>query len=338
MDYSKKVAILMPVYNGEKYLNEAIESILNQTYKEFDFLIINDGSSDRTEEIIKSYNDKRIIYIENEKNIGIVKTLNKGLDLIKSKYIVRMDADDISSSKRVEKQVKFMDKNMDISVSGTSILLFNREGRVWKNKVRQDPTQVKTQLLFNNALMHPSVIIRKSTLLEGNYKYDEEDCSVEDFGLWQKISFTYKLSNIPEVLLKYRVNEVGLTQVAERDMKRRDLVHMKIYMQAFDHLGIKISTKDLEALALFLGGRAFVNEIDINTILEIIKSMKVAAQLKDYDMKFFDAIICSYFRANCLKSGKTVSESNLLYKKYFTSFFRYRLKEKMKFAIKRYLH
>ena len=105
------VSVLMAVYNGEKYLLEAIESILNQTYTNFEFLIINDGSTDSTEEIILSYSDQRIRYIKNEQNLKLIASLNKGLDLAKGKYIARMDADDISLPDRLEKQVNFLERN-----------------------------------------------------------------------------------------------------------------------------------------------------------------------------------------------------------------------------------
>ena len=100
------LTVLMPVYNSEKYLAEAIESILSQSYTDFEFLIINDGSTDRSETIIKSYNDKRIIYIKNKSNLGLIKTLNKGISLVKTKYLARMDSDDKSHPERLKKQIQ----------------------------------------------------------------------------------------------------------------------------------------------------------------------------------------------------------------------------------------
>ena len=113
-----KITVLMPVYNGEKYLKESIESILKQTFRDFEFLIINDTSTDESEKIIRSFKDSRIKLIKNEKNIGLTKSLNKGLDLAKGEYMARMDADDISLPKRLEIQVAFMDKNPKIGVIG----------------------------------------------------------------------------------------------------------------------------------------------------------------------------------------------------------------------------
>ncbi|MCP8319033.1 MAG: glycosyltransferase, partial [Candidatus Methylarchaceae archaeon HK01B] len=116
---SPKITILMSVYNGEKYLREAIDSILNQTFKDFEFLIINDGSTDRTVEILRSYHDSRIKIITNEKNMGLTKSLNKGLKIARSEYVARMDADDISYPRRLEVQYEYMKKNPDVGIVGS---------------------------------------------------------------------------------------------------------------------------------------------------------------------------------------------------------------------------
>ena len=119
-----KVTVLMPVYNGEKYLKEAITSILLQTFDDFEFLIINDGSSDASVDIIQSFRDPRIRLVHNDTNIGLIATLNKGLKLAHGKYVARMDQDDISLPRRLEKQTYFMDNNPDVGVCGTWIKLF----------------------------------------------------------------------------------------------------------------------------------------------------------------------------------------------------------------------
>ena len=119
-----KLSVIMPAYNAEKYIGEAIESILNQTFTDFEFIIIDDGSSDHTADIIKGFHDERIRFIQNEKNSGVANTLNKGLELSQGEYIARMDADDISLPARFEKQVAFMEANPDVAVVGCGIELF----------------------------------------------------------------------------------------------------------------------------------------------------------------------------------------------------------------------
>jgi glycosyltransferase involved in cell wall biosynthesis len=208
------VTVLMPVYNGEKYLREAIDSILGQTYCCFEFIIINDGSTDGSVEIIQSYRDKRIRFIDNEKNIGIASTLNKGIELAIGEYIVRMDSDDISLSTRIEKQVRFMDNYPEIGISGTWVKFLDISRHPWKSVVYKypiKPRDIKARSLFNSSFAHPSVIIRRSLLEKFQLKYDPQHLDAEDYGLWQKCSFCFPLANIPEVLLVYRVHSENIT-------------------------------------------------------------------------------------------------------------------------------
>ncbi len=197
------ISVLMPVYNGEKYLKEAIESILNQTYTDFEFLIINDGSTDKTEEIILSYADDRICYIKNNQNLGIVKTLNKGINLATGEYIARMDADDISFPKRFEYQLAFMDKHLDVGVCGTWLKTIGMVEEVWKMPISHDAILVET--LFHSSLMHPTVFIRKSVLDLLDRIYDEDFKWVEDYELWIRLAKKIQFRNISKVLLKYRI-------------------------------------------------------------------------------------------------------------------------------------
>jgi glycosyltransferase involved in cell wall biosynthesis len=128
---SPYVTVLMPVYNTEMYLKEAIDSILNQTFRDFEFIVINDGSTDSTSDIIESYSDPRIIYLQNEKNLGVATSLNKGLSIAKGTYIARMDGDDVSRCDRLEKQVAFMDANPEIGVCGTWLETIGDRNEVW---------------------------------------------------------------------------------------------------------------------------------------------------------------------------------------------------------------
>ena len=129
-----KATVLMPVFNGEKHLNEAINSILSQSFQDFEFLIIDDGSTDHSKKIIRSYQDKRIRFIENDRNLQLSRTLNRGIQLAKGEYILRMDADDISFPNRLEKQIQFMDQNLEIIASGSSLKLMGESISWTKSK------------------------------------------------------------------------------------------------------------------------------------------------------------------------------------------------------------
>lgn len=283
MDLNKKVTVLMPVYNGEKYLKEAIESIVNQTYKDFDLLIINDGSSDNSENVILSFSDERIKYIKNDSNMGLIGTLNKGLDLITGEYIARMDQDDISLPKRLEKQVKFMDENEEIAVSGTSIRFFNETGFLTKHIMPINPTEIKISLFFHCTLMHPTVIIRNRCFREKNYMYNMNHKNVEDYGLWQLVSQKDKLGNLQEVLLNYRIVPTGMTQMAEKNVDSRERSHIDIYRQAFEELGILLSEEEYKIYRSFVSLKQGFSVIDNVILDEIMK--KIREKLKGQEEK-----------------------------------------------------
>lgn len=231
-----KVTVLMPVYNGEKYLNEAIDSIIAQTYVNYEFLIINDGSKDRSIEIIQSYNDPRIRLINNEQNLGLVATLNKGLDLARGEYIARMDQDDISFPYRLERQVAFMDCNPEIGICGTWVETFGGKNRGFlRHPAHSD--SIKANLFFDSFLAHPTVVMRAKMLKLYKLKYDLSHLCAEDYGLWVRCSFLFALANIPEVLLKYRISPTSIGQT-QGDRQRETVLH--IHKGNINRLGIML--------------------------------------------------------------------------------------------------
>jgi|TARA_B100000315_G_scaffold247651_1_gene276658 glycosyltransferase involved in cell wall biosynthesis len=212
----------MSVYNGEKYLRESIESILKQTFIDFVFLIINDGSTDASREIILSYNDPRIRLIENDENIGLASSLNKGLDIAEGKYIARMDADDISMPNRLEEQVNFMNGNPEVGVCGTTAHFIDSKGKVlhlgYNGKVMCRDEDMKAQLLFRPCFLHPTVIYR-SKLLRGNgiiYEVVHGRYS-QDYHLWYRLSTLCEFANISSVLFQYRVHDKQVNKSKKND-------------------------------------------------------------------------------------------------------------------------
>ncbi len=198
------VTVLMPVYNGAKYLSEAIESILSQSFTDFELLIINDGSTDNSKAIIQSYSDPRIVYVENPTNLKLIATLNKGLQIAKGKYIVRMDADDISLPTRIERQVLFMEKEPDIGVAGTWVIAIDSEE--YPVKYESDSDNIKIRMLLSCHLNHPSTIIRTAIIKQFHLEYPTAHIHAEDYALWLKVLEVSKIGMIEEYLLKYRVH------------------------------------------------------------------------------------------------------------------------------------
>ncbi|WP_459200947.1 glycosyltransferase family 2 protein [Methanococcus sp. CF] len=205
------VSVIMPNYNNEKYLAEAIESILNQTYKNFEFVIIDDCSTDNSWNIIQNYakKDNRIKEFRNEQNLKIVKTRNKGFELmsLNSKYIAIFDSDDVSMPERLEKQVNFLEKNLDYGLIGSHTLIIDENSKIiGYRKYETDFKKIIKNMVKKNQFAQPSVMIKKSVLNEVGY-YDEVFEVCEDYDLWFKFANNYKIGNLNEDLLKYRITK-----------------------------------------------------------------------------------------------------------------------------------
>ena len=208
------ISVVMSVFNGGDYLRKSIESILNQSYLNFEFIIIDDGSTDTSLEIIKSYKDNRIVLI-NRKNKGFITSLNEGIEKSKGKYIARMDADDISFPSRLEKQFDFIEKN-NLDICGGHYLLINKNGKI--NGLNVVPTSHKMctlSLFFKVPFAHPSVMIRKQFLDENYLEYGQSSYKIaEDLDLWLRMHRCgARFGNVDSVVLKYRILGDSLSKV-----------------------------------------------------------------------------------------------------------------------------
>jgi glycosyltransferase involved in cell wall biosynthesis len=203
--YSPKISVVMSVYNGDGYIRPAIESILNQTFKDFEFIIIDDGSTDSTNDIISCYDDRRIILIEQE-NRGLSPSLNTGIRIASGEYIARMDADDISHIERFEKQIQFMDSNPEYVMVGTNAIVMDREGTVIHPLVHPTKdSEIRRMLLRGNAFVHGTVLFRRDVSMKAGL-YDEDFFQLsEDLLFWRKVSEFGLLANLSECLYSYRL-------------------------------------------------------------------------------------------------------------------------------------
>ncbi|MFC5269470.1 glycosyltransferase family 2 protein [Adhaeribacter terreus] len=207
-----RLTVLMPVYNAEKFLAEAIESILNQTFQDFEFIIIDDGSTDRSVEIVRSFSDPRIRFYQNEKNLGISLTLNKGISLAQTEIIARMDSDDISYPQRLEKQYAYLQENPDCALVSSLVRVISED----KAFIRQD--KFKSELFYYNLtficwIYHPTIMFRKSAAASvRNYS----TTYAEDYELFWQLTRKFKFYNLPDVLLDYRETSQSLCQVLKK--------------------------------------------------------------------------------------------------------------------------
>jgi glycosyltransferase involved in cell wall biosynthesis len=203
----------MSVYNDEEYLEEAIESILNQTYKEFEFIIINDGSTDGSMKILNKYAnyDNRIVLIHQE-NIGLTKSLNKGIALSQGKYIARMDSDDISLSTRFENQIEFLEEYPNYALLGTNIIKIDSIGNELEvNKSKYSHEDIIKTFKNRNCFAHGSIMVNKS-LVQDDFIYDETFLYSQDYRLWAKIAKKHKVKNLKKPLYKLRLHEGSISR------------------------------------------------------------------------------------------------------------------------------
>jgi glycosyltransferase involved in cell wall biosynthesis len=212
-----RLTVIMPVRNGEKYLRPAIDSLLGQTFPDFELLILDDGSTDGSAGIVESYTDSRIRLVRKEGGPGLAATLNLGLDLSRGEYIARMDCDDISLPNRLAAQVDFLERHPGIGICGCWVKCIGEGKRkVWRYP--SDPETARCLLLFRTPLAHPTVVMRRDLLERSGLRYDPALRRAQDFDLWARASRCFGISNVPRVLFLYRLHcqQVGALYAEEQ--------------------------------------------------------------------------------------------------------------------------
>lgn len=271
------VTVLMPVYNGEKHLAEAISSILGQTYRDFEFLIINDGSTDKSDEIILSYTDSRIRYIKNETNLKLIATLNKGIDLASGKYIARMDADDIALPHRLERQVLFLEKNPNVIVAGSWYKCIGDLETTTQYPVSHE--EIKMEMLYHCPICHPSVMWRVNTYAEVHFC--AEFLHAEDYDLWSRLIVLGEFTNIPEVLLCYRIHQQSVSRSNQETQNKNSI---RVRLNQFEKMGIKLTSTECNLYTEFCYANwSFFNNKDLVKALgHIINAILIANNKSSY--------------------------------------------------------
>ena len=232
-----KISVIMSVYNGMPFLKEAIASILKQTYKNFEFIIVDDGSKDKSWEYLKSLKDTRIKLLKNGKNLGLAASLNKALKKAKGDFIARMDADDVSFPQRLETQIKFLEKNHDIDICGSYVSVIDEDGKII-GQIKKPLTdiEIKKELFWLTSLLHPTWFGKKEVFRKLN-GYDERWDYVEDFEFLTRAK-DYKMANIPKHLLLFRSQKERRSQkTIEKIYKNTLKLRQKIFRE--QKLGIK---------------------------------------------------------------------------------------------------
>ena len=212
-----KISVLMPVYKTpELYLREAIESILKQTFADFEFLILDDCPEDDREAIVKSYKDKRIKYFKNEKNLGISASRNKLIDMAKGEYLAVFDHDDISLPERLEKESQYLDEHPEIGVVGCAVEVFQKKKKIITHPLTDE--EIKASLMSVCAIVHPASMIKKNILMINSIRYEAYFSPAEDYRLWCRLIPYTKFHNLPDVLFKYRDHGMNTSKTQQEKM------------------------------------------------------------------------------------------------------------------------
>lgn len=287
------ISVIMSVYNGEKYLRDAIESILCQTYKKFEFIVINDGSTDKTLEILEFYSrkDNRIKIINNKINKGLIYSLNKGISLAKGKYIARMDADDISEKNRLEEQLKYLEKNKSVAMCSTYIKIFKNSlkqiTKVFKTDTEYE--RIKVKLLFRNYIAHPTIMIRKDIVEKYKLKYESEDKGMEDYGLWLKLIKKEEIVTIPQPLLKYRFLSNSISSKVLKNPREYKVILKKIYRRELSDIFSKLSETEIDIhIEIVLINNIENYEYSLEEKINYLKKLK---KLLEQERKYKEKIV-----------------------------------------------
>lgn len=222
-----KVSIILPIYNSSLFLAESLKSILGQTYRDFELIAIDDGSSDTSLQKMRKVRDERVRIITHVRNRGLVSTLNEGMKKSRGEYIVRMDPDDIAEKNRIEKQVAYLDAHPLVDILGSWITVFGMHNYVWSVPATHD--YIAAKLVFENSLPHPALIMRRHSILKTGIMYEEQYHGAEDYMLWSKLAEKgLRFANLQESLLRYRTHgeQVG---VALRDKQQQSSWRIRKY-------------------------------------------------------------------------------------------------------------
>jgi len=268
-----KVSVFMPVYNAGIDLIEAVQSILDQTFTDFEFVIVNDGSTDNSMELLQKFNDSRIRIINNDGNKGLIASLNIGLELCVGEYIVRMDQDDISLPSRIEKQVEFMDQHPEYGLIGSWFQDFGDNIETKLVCYSSDDTQIRIRHLYQTHISHPTALLRNSVIKAHNLRFDPAFVHGEDYEFWVRMSAYCKLSNIPELLVLKRDHIHNITNKYAQTMQD---TCAKVKLKQFHQMGLELHADDVNLYSKFADGEWAFNKAEMDTLAQLLEKIKRA--------------------------------------------------------------
>lgn len=299
----------MPVYNGELYIEEAINSLQNQTFSDFDLIILNDNSSDSTVSIIEKIkaNDDRIILINKTKNEGPANLRNEGIDIAQTEYIALLDADDIALPTRFEKQINVLDNNPKIGLCGTWFTIFgDKKEKILKHSEKHE--NLKVQFLHSCGLGNSTVMFRKTMI--GNLRFEHQYVPAEDYGLWSEFIAKSEFYNIPESLVRYRWHSGNISQTKEENLRIAEVAIKKRQLEQ-----LEISSQDENSI-YYVNAVSLKRKQSAEDIIKTIKASKVLKQKNEKLNIYNHTIFCKHIDRMIIRTIRNSKEYNLAFYKF----------------------
>ncbi|RZJ82486.1 MAG: glycosyltransferase [Flavobacterium sp.] len=275
-----KVSVIMSAFNQEAYIRDAVKSILEQSFLDFELIVIDDGSTDQTLKVLDEFSDKRLKIFANEKNQGLIFSLNRGVKLSEgSKYIARMDSDDISRPDRFKKQVEFLDEFDEVGVLGTAMRYFGDLNT--SRKYLENDVDIKSLFLFTNPISHPTVFFRSN--LGDAINYDNAFPGYEDYALWISLINKTKFHNLPEELLLYRRHNSNVTN--SKDIMKEDEIYKRLLVKYANEMSFSFTKDELDVFSTISSKTRFslnvYNSVSAFTLFESTFISKLPDVLKN---------------------------------------------------------
>lgn len=299
---SPTLSIIIITYNTGEFISQAIRSVLYQTHKNFELIIINDGSTDNTKTIVEAFDDSRIKYFENEKNEGIVYSRNKGLELAKGEYIGMLDADDIAYPEKFEKQIDFLEKNNDFGMIGSRVKFIDKNGKKLPGswKLKASPEMIPSIMLFKNYFLQSAVLYRRECVRQYSFKTDFK--IGEDYLIWFDILKKWKAWNLQQYLVDYRIHNESITNKFKEEKLEKEKSVFKIIL---DDLNINPSDEELETHLLIRDNRP-INDLATLKLVEkwLLIILEHNKGIGRYDQKMLTKVVFNRWLKVCFKSKK----------------------------------
>lgn len=302
-----EISVIMPVYNAEAFLTESIESILNQTFTNFELIILNDKSTDNSLEVISKYqrSDSRIIIVNKDINVGPANLRNEGLKIAKGEFVALMDADDIALPQRFEKQINVLKQNPEIGLCGTWFTFFGSQKKLIKHS--ETPEAIKISFLHSCAIGNPTVMLRKQTL--GDLQFENEYVPVEDYDLWSRFLLKTTFYNIPESLLDYRQHKNNISKTKIDNVNR---AVKKVKINQLKRFGIESSDPKID---YYLNAVSLQKKLSPDEIFEVIAASKHLAEQNKKLNNYNQELLEKHLEKTLIRTIRNAGKYNLAFYK-----------------------